>query len=99
MDKILEILFHCDLSYAPNEELEERYSVASEDMELMAKSIKIELPPEHLASLKAYQEKIQQYQMLDCQLEFEKGFLLGAKITLEILTKRIIVSGIGDTMK
>lgn len=29
--------------------------------------------------------------MLDCQLEFEKGFLLGAKIMLGVMSKQAIV--------
>lgn len=89
MDEIMEALFHCDLSYTQSRDFEKRYSVALESMTQAERLIRKGLPAEYQALVKDYQKKIQDYQMLDCQLEFEKGFLLGAQIMLTVLLRKI----------
>ena len=37
-----------------------------------------------------YQKKAQEYQMLDCQLEFERGFIMGSQIMLTVLLRRVM---------
>ena len=36
-----------------------------------------------------YLKKAQEYQMLDCQLEFERGFMMGSQIMLAVLLRKV----------
>jgi len=88
VDEILAALFHCDYSFDHSRETAERYSEALDEMEEAERAIKKELSPESRALVTAYQEKVQQFQMADCQVEFERGFLMGARLILGLMTRR-----------
>lgn len=88
VDEILAALFHCDYSFDHSRETAERYSEALDEMEEDERAIKKELSPESRALVTAYQEKVQQFQMADCQVEFERGFLMGARLILGLMTRR-----------
>lgn len=85
MDTILDQLFECDIAFAQDREFERLYSSALETVCQAEKAIKDSLPPEHFPMVRNYMEKALLYQKLDCQLEFERGFLLAGKILLKVL--------------
>ena len=88
MDEILAALFHCDYSFDHSRETAEQYSEALDELEEAERAIKKELSPESRALVTAYQEKVQQFQMADCQVEFERGFLMGARLVLGVVMGR-----------
>lgn len=88
MDEILTALFHCDYSFDHSPEIAKQYSEALDELEQAERMVKKELTPENRALVMAYQEKVQQFQMVDCQIEFERGFLMGARLILGLMTRR-----------
>lgn len=88
MDEILAALFHCDYSFDRSRKTAEQYSTALDELEQAERAVKIELTPEDRTLVAAYQEKVQQFQTVDCQIEFERGFLMGAQLILELMTRR-----------
>ena len=88
MDEILAALFHCDYSFDHSRETAEQYSEALDELEEAERAIKKELSPENRALVTAYQQKVQQFQTADCQVEFERGFLMGARLVLGVVMGR-----------
>ena len=89
MGEIMEALFHCDLPSSQSQDFEKRYSVALENMTQAERSIRKELPAEYQVLVEDYLKKAQEYQMLDCQLEFERGFMMGSQIMLAVLLRKV----------
>jgi len=89
MDDLLEALFCCDIRFTSNQQFDKLYAVALDDVLRKEKTVKTELDPEHWALVETYLGQIQKYHALDSQLEFERGFLIGSRLMLEITTKNI----------
>ena len=85
----MEALFHCDLPYSQSQDFEKRYSVALENVTQAERSIRKELPAEYQVLVEDYLKKAQRYQMLDCQFEFERGFMMGSQIMLTVLLRKV----------
>lgn len=99
MDTILDQLFECDIAFAQDREFERLYSSAVEAVCQAGKAIKDSLPSEQFPMVRNYMEKALLYQKLDCQLEFERGFLLAGKILLEVIYSQSEGTGYRDRSK
>ena len=90
MSIILDSLFNSDLRLTPDRELEEQCTSSLDAILQAEQTAKRELSPDHLALVTNYLENVQHYHSLDGQLQFERGFLFGAKIMLWITSQEIL---------
>ncbi len=87
MGKILKQLFQCDLSFPQREDLRQQYSASLDDILRGEESVKRELSPAHWSLVIKHLEKIQKHHDLDVQLQFERGFICGFQLLVEMLER------------
>ena len=87
MDDILDALYCCDIRFTPNQRLAKQSASALDDILREEKKVQAELTPEHWALVETYRDRVEDYQALYAQAQFERGFLIGAKIISAILLR------------
>lgn len=90
MDVILDWLFQSSLGVVPSEDYKKKCSAALDDILRAEKDAKAKLPDEQWALVNVYLERIHDLHSLDCQFQFDRGFLLGAKIMLWVAEQEIL---------
>lgn len=84
MRSMMEFLFSSEFSF-PGSWMEEHH--LGKDLEEITKlrnQVRERLEQEHHGLWEAYQKKAQALQDRDCRAEFERGFLIAAKLMLEV---------------
>lgn len=84
---MLDFLFNSEISFPKGWERESQLGNLVEAVQGLSAKIETLLGAEHLASWKRYQDQIQQLQNLNCQIEFERGFLIGAELLVEVMAR------------
>ena len=92
MDTILKLLFQSDLDIPQSKAYKRQCSAALDNVLQAEGAVKGELSPEHWKLVANYLEKVRLYHPLDGPFQFERGFLLGAKIMLWVALQKIITS-------
>lgn len=87
MSGILDSLFGINLQFTPNRGLEEEYASALNDVLRAEDAVEEKLSLAQWTSVKSYLEQIHKLQLLDCRLQFERGFLLGVDIMREVMSR------------
>ena len=84
MKPMLEFLFSSELSFPRSWSEESRFGAALEGIKERNMQIQTLLGEDHAELWQEYLKKAQQLQNWDCQMEFERGFLVAAKLACEI---------------
>lgn len=83
MGTMLDFLFSSALSFPRNWTVESQLGAAMDETNHLSVQIKVLLGEQNTALWKEYQEKVQSLQNQECRTEFERGFLMAAKLALE----------------
>ena len=84
---MLDFLFNSEISFPKSWERESQLGNLVEAVQDLSAKIETLLGVEHLESWQQYQDQVQQLQNLNCQIEFERGFLIGAELLVEVMTR------------
>lgn len=84
---MLDFLFNSEISFPKSWERESQLGNLVEAVQGLSANIETLLGVEHLESWQQYQDQVQQLQNLNCQIEFERGFLIGAELLVEVMTR------------
>ena len=84
---MLDFLFNSEISFPKSWERESQLGNLVEAVQGLSANIETLLGVEHLESWQQYQDEVQQLQNLNCQIEFERGFLIGAELLVEVMTR------------
>ena len=84
---MLDFLFNSEISFPKSWERESQLGNLVEAVQGLSAKIEALLGVEHLESWQQYQDQVQQLQNLNCQIEFERGFLIGAELLVEVMTR------------
>lgn len=89
MNDILDILFQSDLSFVQDEKSEEEYSKFLDDVIQAESAVKAKLSQSQWNLVNTYLETIQRLHPLEYQAQFERGFLIGGKLIIEMISQCI----------
>lgn len=89
MNDILNVLFQSDLSFLQDKESEEEYNKILNDIIQAESAVKAELSRRQWDLVNTYLEKAQRLQLLGYQAQFERGFLMGGKLVVEMTSQHI----------
>lgn len=89
MNDILDILFQSDLSFVQDEKSEEEYSKSLDNITQAESAVKAELSQSQWNLVNTYLETIQQLHPLEYQAQFERGFLTGGNLIIEMISQHI----------
>ena len=84
---MLDFLFNSEISFPKSWERESQLGNLVEAVQGLSANMETLLGVEHLESWQQYQDQVQQLQNLNCQIEFERGFLIGAELLVEVMTR------------
>ena len=84
---MLDFLFNSEISFPKSWERESQLGNLVEAVQDLSAKIETLLGVEHLEFWQQYQDQVQQLQNLNCQIEFERGFLIGAELLVEVMTR------------
>ena len=84
---MLDFLFNSEISFPKSWERENRLGNLVEAVQELSANIETLLGEECLESWKQYQNQIQKLQNLNCQIEFERGFVIGTELLVEVMTQ------------
>ena len=84
---MLVYLFNSEISFPKSWDRESQLGNLVEAVQELSAKIEALLGVEHLEFWKQYQDQVQQLQNLNCQIEFERGFLIGAELLVEVMTR------------
>ena len=84
---MLDYLFNSEISFPKSWDRESQLGNLVEAVQELSAKIEALLGVEHLEFWKQHQDQVQQLQNLNCQIEFERGFLIGAELLVEVMTR------------
>lgn len=84
---MLDFLFNSEISFPKSWERESQLGNLVEAVQDLSAKIETLLGVEHLEFWQQYQDQVQQLQNLNCQIEFDRGFLIGAELLVEVMTR------------
>ena len=84
---MLDFLFNSEISFPKSWERESQLGNLVEAVQGLSANMETLLGVEHLESWQQYQDQVQQLQNLNCQIEFDRGFLIGAELLVEVMTR------------
>lgn len=84
---MLDFLFNSEISFPKSWERESQLGNLVEAVQGLSANMETLLGVEHLESWQQYQDQVQQLQNLNCQIEFERGFLIGAELLVEVMVR------------
>ena len=84
---MLDFLFNSEISFPKSWERESQLGNLFEAVQDLSAKIETLLGVEHLEFWQQYQDQVQQLQNLNCQIEFDRGFLIGAELLVEVMTR------------
>ena len=84
---MLDFLFNSEISFPKSWERESQLGNLVEAVQDLSAKIETLLGVEHLEFWQQYQDQAQQLQNLNCQIEFDRGFLIGAELLVEVMTR------------
>ena len=87
MRSMMEFLFSSELSFPGRWTEEHRLGKEQEEITKLRNQVRELLEQEHHSLWEVYQKKAQALQNRDCQAEFERGFLIAAKLMLEVFRR------------
>ena len=87
MRSMLEFLFSSEFIFPGSWTEEHHLGRELEEIVKLRSQIRELLEQEHPGLWEAYQEKTQTLQNRDCRAEFERGFLMAAKLALELFRR------------
>lgn len=87
MCDILDELFSCSPHFEQGREFETQYAAALDNVLRAEEVVKTRLLPEHWLLVNNYLEQIQDLHTLDCRFQFERGFLIKAQLSAEVLLR------------
>ena len=83
---ILKFLFEAELDFPRDWESEARFGRAAESARRLEQAAE-ELPGEEGALWREYRDLTARLRGLECRREFERGFVLGAKLLMEVAAR------------
>ena len=86
MSSIIDSLFSSDFQFAPNWKLEDEYASILNIVSQAEDAVKKMLSPKQWALVSDYTGQIQNLHALNDLSQFRRGFILGAKIMLEVVS-------------
>ena len=87
MRSIMEFRFSSEMVFPGNWTEEHRLGQEVEEITTLRNQLRGLLEQEHRGLWEVYQNKAQALQNRDCQAEFERGFLIAAKLMLEVFRR------------
>lgn len=84
MKSMIELLFSSEIIFPGSWAAENRLGDEIDEMMKLGDQIKAQVGAEHIQLWKEYQEKARQMTVLQCRMEFERGFLLAANLAIEV---------------
>ena len=87
MRSMMEFLFSSELSFPGSWAQEHRLGKELEEITKLRNQVGELLEQEHHSLWEAYQKKAQALQNRDCRAEFERGFLIAARLALELFRR------------
>ena len=84
---MLDFLFNSEISFPKSWERESQLGNLVEAVQDLSAKIEALLGVEHLEFWQQYRDQVQQLQNLNCQIEFERGFLIGSGLLVEVMTR------------
>lgn len=87
MKSIIELLFSSEIIFPGSWAEENRLGDELDEVMKLGDQIKAQVGAEHIQLWKEYQEKARQMTVLQCRMEFERGFLMAANLALEIFCR------------
>lgn len=87
MRSMMEFLFSSELSFPGSWAEEHRLGKELEEITKLRNQVGELLEQEHHSLWEAYQKKAQALQNRDCRAEFERGFLIAARLALELFRR------------
>ena len=84
---MLDFLFNSEISFPKSWERESQLGNLVEAVQDLSAKIETLLGVEHLEFWQQYQDQVQQLQNLNCQIEFDRGFLIRAELLVEVMTR------------
>ena len=86
---MLDFLFSSELVFSKNWSRENRLGNLIDGVQELSAKVEKLLGEEQLDSWKQYQDKVRQLQNLNCQIEFERGFLIAAELLIEVMERTV----------
>ena len=87
MGPLLDWLYQSDIDLSYSKNYKRQRSAALDEVLRAEEAVKKELSPNQLALVMDYMEKVQLYHSLDGPFQFERGFLHGSRLIMEVLSK------------
>ncbi len=87
MKSILDVLFSGELSFPGSWIEESKLGKEQDQIEKLEIQVKANLGEEQSELWKEYQKKAREMMVLQCRMEFERGFLLAANLGMEVFCR------------
>lgn len=84
---MLDFLFSSELVFSKKWSRENRLGNLIDGVQELSAKVEELLGEEQLDSWKQYQDKVRQLQNLNCQIEFERGFLIASELLIEVMER------------